>query len=306
MKRRLSLDDIRSLSSDERVGDVPTHFFKSRSLLRNTKSEFFRNLSHNIPKTWNGLPVVYDIWWDTHKEIDSNNLPKIAGFSYSDFLSKCLYFRPTNSHLAKALLVNILQNGSDVDEKIISKVTRNLQDKYKLIRAKHRFHEWPSSVIFLPGTNLLEKHYVDYDKVAELVRSGTKVKPHPLTTKYHMEMLKYRYGADNILNIEHSGHSYALNSEKIYCCSNSELGLVGLLKDKAMELVEVDAPDISFGGYKALYSAIDNSKDKLHVLLSTNLSGIITDSSDKLVANKVEEFMNMFSFFSRIKNETID
>lgn len=304
MKRRLSLDDIRSLSSDERVGDTPTHFFKSRHLLRNIKSSFFNQISKEIPNEWNGLPVVYDIWWDTCKERDNNGMPMLAGFSYTDFLSTCLYFKPTNSFLANMLLDNIVKNEVYIDNHVVDLINLKLNDKYKLSNVKNV--SWPSEVVFLPGTNLLEKNYVNYDKVASVVANGAKVKPHPLTTKYHLEMLKHRFGASNIIDIEHNGYSYLSHCDKIYYCSNSELGFAALIQDKVIENVEVDRPDISFGGYKAIYNAIDMSKEKFFMLLSSDTSGLIVADDIKNVKKKLEKYLAGFSFFTRMYNETLD
>ena len=296
MSNSLSLNNVRYLSSSEAVGDNVTHFFKTRSLLRKKTSRDFESYRKNIPTTWNGLNVGYDIWWDNREQRDSFGLPKVNGFVYSDLMSTCLYFRPTNSLLSKIHLNNIIENESFIDEKLINSIMNDLDDKYTLTTSSDK--SYPDSVIFLPGTNLLAfESFIDYDKLNLAVQNGAYVKPHPLTTKYHLEMIKHRYG-DRVIDVKESGYEYLRHCKNVYCCTNSELGLVGLLYDKNVVVLDlIGGADLQrFGGYSEIYNAVRNNKENLMKLFSCEYSGLIKINKDTA---RIKSFFSSFNIFCR-------
>jgi len=211
-------------------------------------------------------------------------------------MSTCLYFRPTNSLLSKIHLYNIIENESFIDQELINTIINDLDDKYVLSHSDDK--EWPTSVVFLPGTNLLAyESFIDYDKLNLAVQSGAYIKPHPLTTKFHLEMIKHRYG-DRVIDVKESGYEYLRHCENVYCCTNSELGLVGLLYDKNVVILDlVGGADLQkFGGYSEIYHAVKNNKDNLMKLFSCEYSGLIKINSD---TTRVGKFFNSFNIFCR-------
>ena len=75
-----------SLSKNEELGDIPTHFMKSGSSMPpterlNTLLEFQRSV---LPKQYKGLDVEYDIWYNT------NELRSIRTWLYTDFIGQGL------------------------------------------------------------------------------------------------------------------------------------------------------------------------------------------------------------------------
>lgn len=291
---------LKKLSNNEAVGDNATHFFKSRSFIRSTSNKNFLNASKHIPKQWNNLPVSYDIWWDTKDNRDENGIPVLTGFSYTDFITRCVFFRPTNSILGLCHLTNILSTHDKIDKKYTDNIINNIADKYRFNGNTSTIY--PTDVIFLPGTNLLERNYVDYNKVRELAKNGALVKPHPLTTRYHLEMLRCMVGESNLIGIYESGINYLKNSERVYSCTNSELGLVGILLDKEVNSVEIENPPFSFGGFESIYKSTQYNKQNLLKLMSCEYSGIV--NIDNQFVKRMKNFLFSFNFFARDHENT--
>ena len=291
---------LKKLSNNEAVGDNATHFFKSRSFIRSTSNENFLSASNHIPKQWNTLPVSYDIWWDTKDKKDKSDIPILTGFSYTDFITRCVFFRPTNSLLGLTHFTNILSIHDKIDKAYTDSIINDIADKYRFNGNENS--NYPTDVIFLPGTNLLERKYVDYEKVQELVKNGAYVKPHPLTTRYHMEMLKCMVGESNLIDIYKSGFNYLKNCERVYSCTNSELGLVGILLDKDVNSVEIEKPPFSFGGFESIYKSTQYDKHNLLKLMSCEYSGIVDINTD--FVKRMNNFFFSFNFFARNDENT--
>lgn len=280
-----------SIDSDERVGRIPTHFFKTRTLLRSEPNKDYLNISHKIPSHWQGVEVLYDIYFDRGIK-DHNNIPILEGFGYTDFFNKWIYFRPFSRVLDELYLKNLLTMDIKIDKRLVNSMINSIGDKYvqKPLSCKNNY---PSGVIFLPGTNLLETKYIDYSTVKQAVKNGAKVKPHPLTTRFHHRWLEHIFGKKNLIDINESGLSYLMNCDEIFGCGNSEMLLKAILMDKKVHIVELDNSEC-FGGFRAIYRASKLKKENILKIISSDRSGII-NVQDKSFEKKMNNFFNSFN-----------
>jgi len=282
---------LRAIDTDERVGRVPTHFYKSRSLLRKTPHNHYDSFSQKIPSSWYGVPIKYDQFWDNERK-DDNGITVLDGFGYTDFFSSCLYFRPMSVLLNNSYLQNLVSTPIRINKSLIDNIVSKLDDKY--IQQPVNRNLCPDGVVFLPGTNLLERKYVDYRAVKQAVNNGAKVKPHPLTTRFHYEWLKVFFGESNVIDINDAGDYYLKECKTVFCCSNSEMGLKALLLDKEVHSVEVRDPD-KFGGFESIYKAVKFNKNRLEKLISSDRSGIV-DIEYKCLP-RIKNYLRSFNFF---------
>lgn len=285
------------LTANEVAGDPLTHLLKSGCATRTDVSKQYGKFSKQIPSHWRGLKIKYDVWYDMDHLDEKTNRTFLPSFLYTDMLNKCLYFRVPNNRLNTELFRTILLNSHErVNNFVVHRITESLADKYNLLCSPDT--EYYDRVVFLPGTNILE-NILDFDRVKKLVEhEGAKVKPHPLTTKFHQFILKKHFGENNVLNNNVSGFSYLLNAKVAFCCKNSEMGIGALLLKKAMCLVDKD----SYSGpktYGSLYDAILRSdvysaSDALNRIISSEYSGIM-HLDDPDAVQKMYNFFNSYN-----------
>ena len=139
-----------SLSKNEELGDIPTHFMKSGSSMPpterlNTLLEFQRSV---LPKQYKGLDVEYDVWYNT------NELRSDQELGYTDFIGQGIYLRVNTVKINDRLLTNIDDPDQEIDEVRLQKIKEGLTNKYTLGTVTN-FHE---KVAFPPGSNLLGKN----------------------------------------------------------------------------------------------------------------------------------------------------
>jgi hypothetical protein len=296
---------ILRLTDNEHAGNNLTHLFKSGNITRSSSVSQYSEFSKQIPKIWRGLHLYYDIWYNVDTPDTDTNRLFISSFLYTDMLNKCLYFRVPNNRLNTELLQTILLNNHETtDHSVVSRIANNLADKYNLLlESNQQFYD---RVIFLPGSNILEE-ILDFKKVKELVdHTGAKIKPHPLTTKFHLFLLKKQFGDENILSRDKGAFAYMLNSKVSFCCKNSEMGLSALILGKKIELVD-NATYSTSSTYGPIYDTIMNSKrysprDALHKLLSSEYSGII-HLEDPNAVEKMYNFLNSYNLLYKVKQQ---
>jgi hypothetical protein len=216
-------------------------------------------------------------------------------------LNKCLYFRVPNARLNTEILNIILLNTHEkINHEVVDRITNSLSDKYTLLSATNTDHT--SGVVFLPGTNILDQ-ILDFDRVQKLVEhDGAKVKPHPLTSKFHQFILKKKFGERNIIDSNTSGFECLSKADVVFCCKNSEMGLTALLLNKQMCLVDNDQYK-NHTTYGSIYSTILNSdgytaKDALHKILSSEYSGIF-HLEDPNAKQKMYNYLNSYNLLMK-------
>ena len=267
------------------------HFFKSGAVKRSKANDKLDRIHHLLPEKGNyGTNLEYDLWYDFKGE------SKIRGYIYTDVMTKFVYLRPASSKYSKEVLKKSLSGEiTEEGEKIFEDIKLNNSDKYKL---KSTDIEHPY-VIFLPGTNIL-RDIVDWNKVKTALKKGAKLKPHPLTSPFCMSELRAKYGKESLLDRKASGQDILNKSKVIGCCSNSEMGLIGIAQGKRIELFDNKHPDMKT--YKALYFALYENGypviDDLKRILSSNYSGLIS----YLSKNPQNEIDNFFDYFKKVEH----
>ena len=156
----------------------------------------------------------------------------------------------------------------------------------------------PFQVVIVPiykGEEQLEAVSKVANKVKKALSYWARVKPHPLTSPFCMSELRAKYGKESLLDRKASGQDILNKSKVIGCCSNSEMGLIGIAQGKRIELFDNRHPQQLT--YKAFYSALYENGypvvDDLKRILSSNYSGLIFYLS-KNPQNKIDNFFNYF------------
>ena len=273
-----------SLSKNEELGDIPTHFMKSGSSMPpterlNTLLEFQRSV---LPKQYKGLDVEYDIWYNT------NELRSIRTWLYTDFIGQGIYLRVNTVKINDRLLTNIGNDrDQEIDEVRLQKIKEGLTNKYTLGTVTD-FHE---KVAFPPGSNLLGKNVISWKRLGELVEEGFVIKPHPITAHVFIAKMKHKYGKKNVLDKMSGGHEVLAACKELAFCPNSEMGMTGLLLGKKIHSFAIPrtAREKNHLTYESIYHAIQgkpSSYKSLARILSSKRSGIVfpfdTDTKERV------------------------
>jgi hypothetical protein len=285
------------LTDHEAAGDNITHLLKTGATTRSSSVETYQDFSKYIPKRWRGVKIQYDLWYD-HDELDQKTKKVcMSSFLYTDMLNKCLYFRVPNERLNKELFEIILLNKHEtINTAVIERIVTSLSDKYTLLNTSVSDHS--ARVVFLPGSNILES-ILDYNRVQKLVENeGAKIKPHPLTTKFHQFILKKKFGEAAIIDSNTSGFECLVNADVVFCCKNSEMGLTALLMNKSMCLVDNEKYK-NYATYSTIYDTIlrtteYTAREALCKILSSDYSGIF-HLEDPDAEQKMYNFLNTYN-----------
>jgi hypothetical protein len=176
-----------NLSSNEWVNDSVTHFMKSGNVLRAKENDRLTSIAQHIPKEVNGVKVEYDINYGSPRGT-------ITGYKFTDLLTQVIYLAPCNSEIATQNMIDCIKKGpTDDGFRILDALRSNLQDKYMLDDDLDGDYDNVDQLVLLPGTNLITKDAVDFNKVDEMYNSGAWVKIHPITAKVWQTMLENKY-----------------------------------------------------------------------------------------------------------------
>lgn len=283
------------------VGNPSAHLLKSGSALRElSQMKAYSKFSSKLPKSFDGVPLVFDKWWDL-KDVKHPRSGEyyIDGFPYTDLMQTCLLLRAPNSKLNYQLLHAILENpDSKIDREVERLILEGLEDKYALTESTDTY----PVVLFLPGSNILDT-VLHKGKVKKFVeQDGAVIKPHPITTKFHVKLLKHLYGNEAVLDPELSGFQLMSGANTIGCCKNSELGLISILHKKPLLLLDKDEGNHST--YTTLYDVITahktgRARENLLKILTSNYSGFICVKDPKAL-DKVYNFLNSYNLFIKV------
>lgn len=290
---------MKKLAENDEFGNPAAHFFKSGNVLRNRKSDQLIAIKKLLPETWRGTKIEYDLWYNFSDG-------KIHGYVYTDLLTKFIYLRAASiEHASQTMLQAASCRINAVGERWFNDIAENNEDKYRL-RSTGEQHDF---VIFLPGTNILDK-VTDWPKVERAMAQGAKLKCHPLTSPTVYQHLVHKYGAENIIEKKKSGKAILDRAAIVGCCENSEMGVVALAKGKKVYLF---GKRDEWCTYTAIYRALETQgvlrADRLKALLSSDSSGLIPSSPDRHQDN-VTSFFDQYigvehvaprSFSSRVQ-----
>lgn len=128
------------------------------------------------------------------------------------------------------------------------------------------------------------------------IAQGAVIKCHPLTAPGMVAFLKSEYGRDKVLDKKISGHKLLEEASIVGCCSNSEMGIIALTKDKSVYLF--DKTEDQQTTYRAIYSAVTNQNGalcpiKLQRLFSAKYSGLIPYFIDN-PQERIDYFFNFW------------
>jgi hypothetical protein len=282
---RLALNDV--------LNNKTAHFFKSGSVLRNDENQKLNKIHHMLPAQGNeGTNLEYDVWYDFPKD------PKIHGYVYTDAMSKFIYIKPASfQHASRIMIESMKEVVTEEGDMLFKELAIKSLDKYRLRRTKKTFNY----VIFLPGTNIIGD-IVDWKRIEKEIDKGAYLKCHPLTSAYVFADLKRKY-KDRIIDKKLSGHSLLKRAEVVGCCSNSEMGLIGLAQGSKVKVF--DRPKAGPRTYTPIYTALWKGDVKneaysldLKRMLSSEYSGLVS----YLVHNPKERIDNFFNYFKDIEH----
>ena len=253
------------MATNETIGDSATHFFKTGNILRRDDSALVR-LREMLPASGpNDTRVEYDVWYDM------GDKERIHGYVFTDALGQFVYLRVADTARShEAMRVAAQADVTDEGVDLVSMIAEDAGDKYRLRQPTVA----PEKVVFLPGTNLMEKA-VDWRELDRMARDGWAFKCHPLTSRDLRVLLAKRFGESTLIDRKASGHALLRTAEKVACANNSEMGLVAIAKGK--EFVNIAKRDHGFT-YSAIYSALKGAadpKEALTRILSCKASGLI-------------------------------
>jgi len=281
---------LEALSINESLGDIPTHFMKSGSASRpisdlNELAEFRKKI---IPQKYRGSSFEYDIWFNT------NELHTIRKWLYTDFLGNGIYIRVPSIKINDRLFKSIVNSDIKIDEERCEKIVNNFHNKYNL-STNLEYHD---KVVFLPGTNIISKgKTLHWGRLRQCVEEGFVIKPHPITQKVWIAMLKKEFGEDTVLDKKVGGFELLANCTNCAVMQNSEMGLMALMLDKQLRLVSHAREDRekNLWTYESIYATIANTKAKesLMKIFSARNSGIIF-SFDNDAEYRIENYLNNF------------
>jgi len=275
------------LADKDELGNKAAHFFKSGNIMRTNENDHVALLKDLLPATGNWhLPLEYDVWYDMAEE-------QIFGYTYTDAFSKCLLIRVASfEKTMRTMALAAREPVTDEGIAFFNELKNNSTDKYKLSKRRQKEHKF---VIFLPGTNIIDK-VLDVEKTKRAIAQGAVIKCHPLTAPGMVAFLKSEYGRDKVLDKKISGHKLLEEASIVGCCSNSEMGIIALTKDKSVYLF--DKTEDQQTTYRAIYSAVTNQNGalcpiKLQRLFSAKYSGLIPYFIDN-PQERIDYFFNFW------------
>lgn len=274
------------------LNDPLTHIERCGPILRSTSNNKLTPLANLIPKHFFGVPVEYDLTYESPKNT-------ISGYRFTDLLTSCLALLPCNTPLALDVITKSLNKGpTDIGYYVLNKVRNDFQDKYEL----HDSHANPSAVVVLPGSNVICRDAVNWDVVSKAVSSGAFVKPHPITTKIDLRNIGRRYPG-HVLDANSSLYSMLKTATDVYFPDTSETGFVSYVLDKNVISISQNYQK-NIGTFYAYYEALNrcnlNMKmsDKVAALFSHPETGLFSIyHSDR---TDMEQWVNAFFYTYQI------
>jgi hypothetical protein len=252
------------------LNDALTHVDHCGSALRREENLQLDAIAAELPESFMGVPVEYDVTYESPAGT-------ITGYRYTDFLTTCVGVYPCNSAMVSSTLCGLVHcEARQVGYAVMEQMKAALQDKY-VLRSNART---PAEIVVLPGSNMLRRNVVDWDKVRQAVRHGAQIKPHPVTSNPELFKIRQEYG-DRVLPHDASLYSMLAGCDVLHFTSTSEIGLAAAMLGKTANLIDTKDCDVlpNFHGvYRALGEKVHGktTADKLATLLSYPQSGLFS------------------------------
>ena len=234
-------------------------------------------------------------------------------FTYTEFLGNAVFVCPQNSEMASRMVRRAAALAGNIDDPktlaidILKKT--GAQDKYSnLVLPDNK--RYPS-VAFLPGSNILWK-LINEDVLRRALHEDSELvlKLHPITSVEDIRKLKLIAGLPRLIEPSWSGYTMAINAERVYATSSTELAIYAYLKGKPVYNIGQFITEYQ-GAYNPLFSLATTtpvrSKDpSLLGALSNPLSGVFFKSDPNLESNIKAYFdaaMEMREMFAPASSE---
>lgn len=268
------------------LNDPLTHVERCGPVLRSAANEQLSALAELLPQDFLGVPVEYDLTYESPANT-------IRGYKYTDLLTSCIWLAPCNTALSTRTITEVLARGpTNVGRAVVKAVTGSLQDKYRLLPAKHT----PEVLVIMPGSNVLQHDVVDWTIVDKAVADGAWIKPHPITLKLDVLDMERRYPG-RVIHKDAALYGMLATCRKVYFPANSETGLVAGLLGKDATLI--NKTTVNAGAtFAALYQSLDQCRlnapriEKIAALFSHPETGMFSVHHMPLI--DMEQWLNRF------------
>jgi hypothetical protein len=218
------------------------------------------------------IKIQYDIAYDGH--------PHELSFTECFGGMGGVYIRPADSNLSRQMLASPFRATRDINFLL------NAEDKY----AQLPIHCPVDHVIFLPGTNLLDRYKAEVFR--PYYREGVKVKPHPITSEYFRFLLLREFGSD-VLPLKGSAQSILKQVKEVTVTQHTEMGLYALLQGKKVNVIP------AMKGLLPVYRYFYETGERLKEVLSSHLSGLFFMNDN--IEEQIEEWFDYYQSQSQLR-----
>lgn len=212
--------------------------------------------------------------------------------SYTELFKNAVYVIPRHTETAYKLarLCITTYNGDIEQDRQTLKERMQMCDKYSDLKP---IDESFRSICFLPGSNIIKQSLTmgTLAKAAYL-DEDLMFKMHPLTNEHDKAELERLLKPTRIIPTDVSGFDLMLKAERVYCCSNSELGLyASVLGKTVIDLTKFES--FCSLSYSPLYRFLHYpyTPDDLVKVLINPMSGVIFHQQPDL-ENAVKNLIN--------------
>lgn len=262
MPNKTLASDLKFTRDD--IGSSVTKLHKTGPILRNKKLKYLPRVVDTVKSKFSGR-FLYDITYD-----GDTSFKTLTG---TELLSSAIFVHPCNYVVRDRQIqeASLEDSSEDVVARILYQDDN--MDKYRLVRQP--FFREIDAVVFLAGSNIFEDA-TDFSVVAEAVKNGAVVKPHPVTNHDVLERQRRMWGSANVLSHKISGFDILKKSAEVYSGGNSEMGIYAAMLRKKTHSCE-SANFKKNPAYRPLFNLIlssENPYQALNNVFSSSKSGI--------------------------------
>lgn len=269
--------------TEDRIDDSFTLLSKTGSVMRSRKLAALSPLADHVHEAFDG-EVLFDIYYDGDR---------LESLSYTEIFSQGLMISPCCDRLRYELALKALE---DDDEPVTAEMILSDQrlDKYRLLPGTDTGPV--DVVVFLPGNNVFDR-YVDLDRLASLVeQEGAIIKPHPISSAGLVSRLEVMFPG-HVASRRESGYDLLCRAKRVCVTSNSEMGLMAILMDKPVEVIDHSGSD-KRPIYKQIYDAVMHQPDRkpaLEKVLGSRHAGFYWGWQERDRADQVVSAIRSFA-----------
>lgn len=207
--------------AQERMSDPAVQIHKIGEDLKRSKRNEWGNSVEEMIRGMAPYPITYDV-----NCLQGQNFSE---YSYTELVGGMMV-RTQSTDINVRLAHFCAGQKSSLD--VLDQWKEIITDKYELNDDLPEKYSNVEDVIFIPGDNMSD--LMNRDNLHRLLHESPKamVKPHPLTNDEHLMALYREYGAHRVIPPELSGLKLLNNAKRVFTCSASELGIIGVILGK--------------------------------------------------------------------------